>query len=331
MWDPRQELEHLRKLAATDSTKRFSKLYRLVCHQQVLRLAAERVRQNTGGRTAGIDGQTRRQIGDELLARLAAELTHNQYQPQAVRRVYLPKGKTGRRALGVPTIRDRIVQAAVAQVLEALYEPIFRPCSYGFRPQRNPMQALRQVAQAYQAGATWIIEGDLVQCFDSMSHGVILSCLRKRIKDERFLDLIRKMLQAGVMEEGTWLPTYSGTPQGGLASPILSNVVLHELDCWLEDHWQANPPPLTAKQQAARAHPAYVRHKRNLGRWRAQLHGRIALGRQTPDGLRAKIKHALKVRQQFPSVLPRRLLSYCRFADDGAPRTHERRFHVEPL
>jgi hypothetical protein len=215
--------------------------------------------------------------------------------------------------------------------LEALYEPIFRPCSYGFRPQRNPMQALRQVAQAYQAGATWIIEGDLVQCFDSMSHGVILSCLRKRIKDERFLDLIRKMLQAGVMEEGTWLPTYSGTPQGGLASPILSNVVLHELDCWLEDHWQANPPPLTAKQQAARAHPAYVRHKRNLGRWRAQLHGRIALGRQTPDGLRAKIKHALKVRQQFPSVLPRRLLSYCRFADDGAPRTHERRFHVEPL
>ncbi len=105
MRDPRQELEHLRKLAATDPTKRFSKLYRLVCHQQMLRNAAERVRQNTGGRTAGIDGQTRRQIGDELLTRLAEELTHNQYQPQAVRRVYIPKGKTGRRALGVPTVR----------------------------------------------------------------------------------------------------------------------------------------------------------------------------------------------------------------------------------
>jgi group II intron reverse transcriptase/maturase len=316
MRDPRQELEHLRKLAATEPTKRFSKLYRLVCHQEVLRIAAERVRQNTGGRTAGIDGQTRRQIGDELLARLAEELTHNQYQPQAVRRVYIPKGKTGRRALGVPTIRDRIVQAAVAQVLEALYEPIFRSCSYGFRPRRNPIQALRQVTQAYQAGATWIIEGDLVACFDSLSHGVILSCLRKRIKDERFLDLIRTMLQAGVMEEGSFLPTYSGTPQGGLASPILSNVVLHELDCWMEDHWQANPPPLTAKQQAARAHPAYVRHKRNLVRWRAQLHERIPLGRQTPDGLRAKIKHALKLRRQLPSVVPRRMISYCRFADD---------------
>jgi group II intron reverse transcriptase/maturase len=316
MRDPRQELEHLRKLAATEPTKRFSKLYRLVCHQEMLRIAAERVRQNTGGRTAGIDGQTRRQIGDELLARLAAELTHHQYQPQAVRRVYIPKGKTGRRALGVPSIRDRIVQAAVAEILAAVYEPLFCNCSYGFRPQRNTIQALRHVAQAYRAGATWIIEGDLVSCFDSLPHGVILSCLRKRIKDERFLDLIRKMLQAGVMEEGTLLPTYSGTPQGGLDSPILSNVVLHELDCWLEESWHANPPPLTAAQQYARANPAYARHKRNLVRWRAQLHGRIPLGRQTPDGLRAKIKAALRARNQLPSVVPRRMISYCRFADD---------------
>src|SRR5262249_20441974 len=133
---------------------------------------------------------------------------------------------------------------------------------------------------------------------------------------ERFLDLIRKMLKAGVMEEGTLLPTYSGTPQGGIASPILSNVVLHELDCWLEDYWQANPPPLTAQQQYARANPAYARHKRNLVRWRAQLHGRIPLGRQTPEGLRAKIKEALRERKQLPSVLPRRMISYCRFAAD---------------
>jgi len=236
MRDPQRELEHLRKLAAADPAKRFSKLYRLVRHRELLRRAAERVRQNTGGRTAGLDGQTRRHIDDAMLARLAEELTHDRYHPQAVRRVYIPKGKAGRRALGVPSIRDRIVQAAVAEILTAVYEPILRACSYGFRPQRNTIQALRHVAQAYWAGATWIIEGDLVRCFDSLSHGVILSCLRKRIKDERFLDLIRQMLQAGVMEEGTLLPTYSGTPQGGLASPILSNVVLHELDCWMEEH-----------------------------------------------------------------------------------------------
>ncbi len=316
MQDAQRELEHLRKLATADLKKRFGELYRLVSHIQLLTVAGERVRQNTGGRTAGIDGQTRRDIDPDMLSQLAGELAQSQYHPQAVRRVYIPKGKTERRGLGIPSIRDRIVQAAVAQILEAIYEPVFRNCSYGFRPGRNPIHALRHVGQAYKAGATWIIEGDLVKCFDSIPHGVILNCLRKRIKDERFIDLIRQMLKAGVMEQGNFMPSYSGTPQGGLASPILSNIVLHELDSWLESHWQANPPRLSAQQQAARANPEYARHKRNLVRWRAQLAGRIPLGRQTPEGLRDKIKLALAARKQIPSVLPRRLISYCRYADD---------------
>jgi len=248
MRDPLSELGHLRKLAKAKPTKRFDKLYRLVCAGDILDTAAQRVSQNTGGTTAGIDGQTRKQINIELLATLADELRQNRYHPQAGRRAYIPKGKKGRRALGIPTIRDRIVQAAVAQVLENLYEPIFRDCSYGFRSHRNTIQALRHLAQAYRGGVTWVIEGDLVKCFDSIPHGVILNCLRKRIKDERFIDLIRQMLKAGVMEEGGFMPTYSGTPQGGLASPILSNIVLHEFDCWLEDHWKANPPRLSRKQ-----------------------------------------------------------------------------------
>jgi Reverse transcriptase (RNA-dependent DNA polymerase)/Group II intron, maturase-specific domain len=172
------------------------------------------------------------------------------------------------------------------------------------------------VAQAYRAGATWTIEGDLVKCFDSIPHGVILQCLRKRIKDERFIELIHQMLKSGVMEEGKFFPTYSGTPQGGLVSPILCNAVLHEFDCWMEDQWQANPPPLTAKEQNARANPEYVRHKRNLVRWRAQLRGRIPMGRQTPEGLRIKIKQALDARKRVPTVCPRRIISYCRYADD---------------
>ena len=314
MRDPHRELEQLGKLATAEATQRFGKLYRLVSHREVLRQAGERVRQNTGGRTAGIDGQTRSHIDDDRLVHLAEDIAHHRYQPQAVRRAYIPKGRSGRRALGIPAIRDRIGQAAVAQVLEAIYEPLFRHCSYGFRPRRNTIHALRHVAQAYQAGATWIIEGDLVQGFDSIPHGVILQCLRKRIKDERFIDLGRTMLTAGVMEDGTFLPTYSGTPQGGLASPILSNVVLPEFDCWLEEHWQANPSPLTAQQQHARANREYVRHKRNLVRWRAQLHGRLPMGRQTPEGLRAKITHALAARKRLPSVTPRRALFSCRYA-----------------
>jgi len=103
---------------------------------------------------------------------------------------------------------------------------------------------------------------------------------------------------------------------GGVASPILSNIVLHEFDCWLEDHWKANPPRLSRKQQDARTTPEYARHKRNLVRWRAQLAGRIPMGRQTPEGLRLKIKQALEARARIPSVRPRRMISFCRYADD---------------
>jgi hypothetical protein len=101
-----------------------------------------------------------------------------------------------------------------------------------------------------------------------------------------------------------------------VVSPGLSNIVLHAFDCWMEEHWQANPPPLTRRQQQARVHPDYARHKRNLARWRAQLAGRIPLGRQTPDGLRWNIRATLAARKRVPSVLPRRMIAYCRYADD---------------
>ena len=214
------------------------------------------------------------------------------------------------RGLGIPTLRDRIVQAAVARVLEALYEPLFRSCSYGFRPGRNTIHALRHVAQAYRSGVTWIVEGDLENCFDSLPHAVILTCLRKRIKDERFIDLIRQMLQAGVMEEGRYGRTYSGAPQGGLCSPVLMNIVLHEFDGWMEEHWHANAPV------PKRVHPEYERLNQQIYRWRKQLHGRIPLGRQTIAGLREKIAQAEAARARVPNRTPQRTSTYCRYADD---------------
>jgi len=234
MHDPHRELEHLRGLAVANPAKRFSDLLKLVRHEAFLVTAWDRVRTNMGARTPGVDGQTKQNVDPTLIAQLAHDLEHRQYHPQPVRRVHIPKPNGKQRPLGIPTIRDRVVQAAVAQVLEALYEPIFRDCSYGFRPGRSTIHALRHIARSYRTGATWVIEGDLVKCFDSIPHGVILNCLRKRIKDERFIDLIRQMLQAGIMEDGHYAATYSGTPQGGLASPILANIVLHELDWWLD-------------------------------------------------------------------------------------------------
>ena len=314
MKDPQRELEHLAKLAKNNADKRFSKLLKTIRQGPFLGMVWKRVRTNKGSHTPGIDGLTLADIDDQVLGDLAQELKAGRYQPQPVRRVYVAKGpgKKKRRALGIPIIRDRIVQAAIAQVLEAIYEPIFRNCSHGFRPGRSTVHALRQVAMAYRTSATWIIEGDLVKCFDSLPHQVILNCLRKRIKDERFIDLIRKFLQAGLMEDQRYDKTYSGTPQGGLCSPNLMNIVLHEFDCYMEAQWQANPAPLTRKQQYARANPEYARLKFNLGRWRAQLGGRIPMGRQTVEGLKQKIKAALKARQHVPCYLPRRVIHYCR-------------------
>jgi RNA-directed DNA polymerase len=219
-------------LAAAKPTKRFGTLLQVMRHDAFLQMVWHKVRTNQGSRTPGVDGQTQEDVDDHVLHDLAHDLATRHYRPKPVRRTSIPKrGKPGqRRGLGIPALRDRIVQAAIAQVLDALYEPLFRSCSYGFRPGRSPIHALRHVARAYRSGGTWIVEGDVERCFDSLPHAVILACLRKRIKDERFIDRIRRMLQAGVMEQGQDERTYAGAPQGGWCSPILMHIVLHAFD-----------------------------------------------------------------------------------------------------
>ena len=281
MRDVLLELDHLKKLAAQDPTKRFDRLYRLVGQRQLLALARERIAGNTGAHTPGVDGRTIEDATNEVIQHLSDDLRQGQYHPRPVRRVYIPKRNGKLRPLGIPTSQDRIVQASAALILEALYEPIFRDCSHGFRPGRSTITALRQVTTAYRTGATWIIEGDITDCFGSLSHGVILNCLRKRIQDERFIDLIRQMLQAGVMETGRFTPTFSGTPQGGIVSPLLANIVLHEFDRWLETQQGVNPPPLTAHDMNARSNPEYMR-----------LHHRIMSIKRYLDGKRPMPKTA---------------------------------------
>jgi RNA-directed DNA polymerase len=161
------ELEHLNKLAKEDPTRRFTRLYRLMRQEQFLMLAKERIAQNKGANTPGVDGQVMEDMTPEVITQLSQELTTNSYQPQPVKRRYIPKRHGDKmRPLGIPTARDKIVQSGIALILNALYEPIFRNCSHGFRPERSPITALRQVNNAYRAGATWIIEGDIANCFD---------------------------------------------------------------------------------------------------------------------------------------------------------------------
>ena len=312
-----QELRHLEKLAKEDPTRRFDRLYRLLRQVPFLRYAQECIQGNHGAQTPGVDGRTLSDLQIEDLERLSQELTDGSYQPQPVRRVYIPKSNGKLRPLGIPSSRDKIVESGLALILNALYEPLFHDSSHGFRPGRSTITALRQVSTAYRAGATWIIEGDLADCFGSISHGVLLNCLRKRIRDERLIELIRRLLKAGVMEAGQYRPSYSGTPQGGVASPVLANVVLHELDDWLIRHYGINPPPESTQARNARSNPAYMRLHYRITDLRRYLDGKRPLPKgMTVEAARQELRETLRLRAQQPRSLPRRVLYYTRYADD---------------
>lgn len=318
MGDVVRELGHLTQLAQQYPEKRFDRLYRLLRQPALLALAKAKIESNQGANTPGVDGQVMANMTTEAIGKLSQELAAGTYQPQPVRRTYIPKRRSHTlRPLGIPASRDKVVQAGMALILEALYEPLFRDCSHGFRPGRSTITALRSVATAYRAGATWIMEGDLADCFGSLPHGVILNCLRKRIKDERFIDLIRRMLQAGVMEQGRYQPTHSGAPQGGVASPILANVVLHELDRWMETQFEANPPAQTYQALNARRNPQYARLSYRITDLRRYLDGKrpIPKGRSKTD-LRQELRETVKARRLVPCYRPRQAIYYQRYADD---------------
>lgn len=317
MKDVVAELGHLNKLAEQDANKRFTRLYRLIEQGGLLAMAKERIAGNKGAQTPGVDGQKMADIEHENIVQLSQELRTGRYQPQPVRRVYIPKRNGKLRPLGIPTSRDKIIQAGVALILEAIYEPVFRKCSHGFRKQHSTITALRQVSSAYRAGAKWVIEGDITDCFGSIPHGVVLNCLRKRIKDERFIDLIRKMLQAGVMEAGNFSASYSGTPQGGIASPLLANIVLHELDTWLEKELGVNPAPETAKETNQRSNPEYMHLHYRMMDIRRYLNGKRPIPKDTtPEKLRQEYQEKFQLRKMQPRSLPRKVTYYTRYADD---------------
>ena len=207
-----------------------------VCERGNLKEALRQVKGNKG--SAGIDEMTVDQLGDYLKQHWPAirgQLLNGTYEPKPVRRVEIPKPDGGGvRKLGIPTVLDRFIQQAVMQVLQRRWDPTFSPHSYGFRPGRSAHQAVAHAQQYMAAGYGWVIDLDLEKFFDRVNHDKLMAQIAKRVEDKRLLRLLRAFLKAGVMENGLVSPSVEGTPQGGPLSPLLSNVVLDELDRELE-------------------------------------------------------------------------------------------------
>jgi group II intron reverse transcriptase/maturase len=279
-----------------------NELYRQMFNPQLYLLAYGRLYSNHGAMTPGADGETVDGMSLGKIGRIIDAVRHERYRFIPVRRVYIPKKNGKKRPLGLPSWSDKLVGEVMRLLLEAYYEPQFSDRSHGFRPGRGCHTALSEVANIW-TGTTWFIEGDIAQCFDRLDHSVMLKILGEKIHDNRFLRLVRNMLQAGYLEDWMWNATLSGAPQGGVVSPILSNIYLHKLDTFVETVLI----PEYTRGVRRKANPAYDKVKEAA---------RAARRR----GDRAAVRQLRKHSRTMPSGDPHdpgfRRLRYSRYADD---------------
>ncbi len=237
--------QKLHQWAMADRGRRFDDVFNLVYDPAFLVVAWRRVRGNKGGRTAGVDGVKPASIVfgvEKLLTGLREDLKARRFVPQRVREKTIPKASGKVRRLGIPTVADRVVQASLKLVLEPIFEADFKPCSYGFRPKRRAQYAIAEIHHLGSPNRNyhWVFEADIKACFDEIDHTALMGRLRDRIGDKRVLGLVKAFLKAGVLsEDGSAKATITGTPQGGILSPLLANIALSVLDEHFTQKWEA--------------------------------------------------------------------------------------------
>ena len=249
-----------------DQDFRFDDIYNLLYDEDWLRRAYRSVESNSGARTAGVDRQTMEGFEEDLevnLKELRRSLKSQSFDPKPVRRTYIPKGDGEERPLGIPTIKDRIVQEALRMVLEPIYETDFSDDSFGFRPNRSTHDAIMSLRQhIFPAGTykPWVLDLDVKGYFDNVDHQTLEQVIQNRITDQKMRDLIWEFLKAGIMEDGEYRHSMLGTPQGGIVSPLLANIYLNELDQWVKQWTDLSRKEKTKRRNRGKGNWHYVRY-----------------------------------------------------------------------
>jgi group II intron reverse transcriptase/maturase len=251
--------------AEQDKGRKFYGLYKLLCNMDWLRLAHDYVAQNAGSVTAGCDGINMKLFDEKLeenLQQLTEELKAETFEPSPVRRVNIPKPSGRFRPLGIPSVRDRIVQEALRMVLEPIYEADFSQYSFGFRPNRCTMDAIKCITWSTQEHKKyfWVVEGDISSYFDTINHRRLVKILRRRVDDKKIIRLVWKFLRAGIMERKLFRDTSLGVPQGGIVSPLLANIYLNELDGYMRKYTSLSEKEKGVRRRKRLANFVYVRY-----------------------------------------------------------------------
>lgn len=302
-------LTRLQENSKNNHDEVFTKLFRYLLRPDIYYVAFQNLYANNGAGTRGVDDDTADGFSEDKVNQIIEALKNGTYEPKPVRRTYIKKKNGKMRPLGLPTFTDKLVQDIIRMVLQAIYEPVFSDYSHGFRPGRSCHTALTQIKHEF-VGAKWFVEGDIKGCFDNIDHSMLITIISRKIKDARFINLIRLFLKAGYMENWKYHGTYSGCPQGGILSPILANIYLNELDKFVDNlkkSFDSNTPyTLTPEYKALQQKSANTRKKierRNDGEERNRL-------------IAYYIEIGKELRKTPAKLCNDKKLKYVRYADD---------------
>lgn len=302
-------LTRLQKNSKNNHDEVFTKLFRYLLRPDIYYVAFQNLYANNGAGTRGVDDDTADGFSEDKVNQIIETLKNGTYEPKPVRRTYIKKKNGKMRPLGLPAFTDKLVQDVIRMVLQAVYEPVFSDYSHGFRPGRSCHTALTQIKHEF-VGAKWFVEGDIKGCFDNIDHSMLITIISRKIKDARFINLIRLFLKAGYMEDWKYHGTYSGCPQGGILSPILANIYLNELDKFVENlkkSFDSNTSyTLTPEYKALQRKRAYTKKKierRNDGEERDRL-------------IAYYIEIGKELRKTPAKLCNDKKLKYVRYADD---------------